>query len=537
MKIFSKDKLNSNCVYQAAKHSNKISLIIKKDVTAECQAELVEALLIFFTYSSSVLREAQPDRTKLYAVIQDLVKTQCWFVFVLNALLRVFTAGTKVFNIGAKFLLFGQGLNLFISPKNSINFVMSIFISNLKPTAMTQKKIAYFFYLLLFVVSGSAQIIDKDIPTSTTTISAKEIEKLPFSRGINNFNIQQNFGYNRTKPENSDNHSRQIGLNLDYNRFIVDGFAVGAELDLSSIRTEINNIDVVKSTEVMLYGNAIYGHTFSSGLNLYGKASVGFGSSKTKYTNFPTDESDLFGYKLEIGSPIHLFNGGGNYITPFISYNFLQQKDDGAKYKVNGFDFGFRFENYSPCSAYQCDCKRDRRLSKNMYEQGRSLIGYTSTGDYGFGSTKSEPGNNETDISGGSFNLEYGYYITRDIALGAGLSWSGSTEKDDFGKTTSSALSLMPMITLNAPTKDCFENFFLQAGYGFGFDKTKIGSTEYKYNTSNLCINLGFNHFFGKYLAFTPKIGHEWETFKNTDTNAKNKQSGFEFGFGCSLHF
>ena len=260
-------------------------------------------------------------------------------------------------------------------------------------------------------------------------------------------------------------------------------------------------------------------------------------TAKTTYTNYPTDNSELFGYKFEIGSPIHLFNGGGNYITPFISYNFLQEKTNGDTYKVNGFDFGFRFENYSTCSAYQCDCKKGRRLSANMYDQGRSFIGYSSMGDYGFGGTKSEPGDYETDISGGSFNFEYGYYVTKGIALGAGLDWRGIAEKDDYGKTTNSALSFRPMITLNAPTKDCLENLFLQVGYGFGYDKTKTGSSETKYNTSDLHINLGFNHYFGKYLAFTPKLGAQWETFKNTDTDQKSKQSGFEFGLGCSLHF
>jgi len=93
------------------------------------------------------------------------------------------------------------------------------------------------------------------------------------------------------------------------------------------------------------------------------------------------------------------------------------------------------------------------------------------------------------------------------------------------------------MFTLNEQGKDCFENLYLQAGYGFGFDKDKIGSTEYKYNTTNLSINLGFNHFFGKHIAFTPKIGYESETFKNTDTDVKNKQSGIGFGLGCSLHW
>jgi hypothetical protein len=195
---------------------------------------------------------------------------------------------------------------------------------------MTQKKVVFFFCLTLFVVSGSAQKIRKETSSPVSVLSAKELEKLPFSKGINNFTVQQNLAYSRTSPENSDNHSRTIGLNLDYNRFIVDGFGLGTDINLSSVRSEIGNISsitVVKSNQVMLYGNAVYGHTFSSGFNLYAKASVGFGSDKTSSTSFQTSKDDLFGYKLEIGSPIHLYNDGGNYITPFINYNFLQRKD------------------------------------------------------------------------------------------------------------------------------------------------------------------------------------------------------------------
>ena len=401
---------------------------------------------------------------------------------------------------------------------------------------MSLRKLFCVYCLLLIAIYSSAQV-DKTKASTVTSVSAKDIDKLPFSRGINNFLIQQNFGYSRTKPENSDNHSREIDLNLNYNRFIVDGFALGVELDLSSLRSEIGNIDVVKSTQVMLYGNATYGHTFDNGFNLYGRAAVGFGSDKTTYTNFPSNKNDLFGYRFEVGSPIHLYNDGGNYITPFIRYNHLQQKEDGVKSSLNQFSFGFQFENYSSCSGYQCDCSHGRSFSSNMYEQGKNFIGYTSKGEYGFGKSEPDPGDPKIDISGGSFNLEYGYYITRDIALGAGLKWDGSTEGDGTDKTTNSSLSFMPMITLNAPTKDCFENFFLQGGYGFGFDKTKFGSSEVKYNTTNLCINLGFNHFFGRHIAVTPKLGYESETFKNTDTDVKTKQSGFEFGFGCSLHW
>ena len=70
-----------------------------------------------------------------------------------------------------------------------------------------------------------------------------------------------------------------------------------------------------------------------------------------------------------------------------------------------------------------------------------------------------------------------------------------------------------------------------------GDEKNSSGSNDLKYNISNYCFNLGFNDFFGKHIAFTPKIGYEWETFKNTETDVKTKHSGFEFSLGGSLHF
>jgi hypothetical protein len=403
---------------------------------------------------------------------------------------------------------------------------------------MTQKKLLFFFCILLFVINSSAQG-DKDKASPVATISAEELDKLPFSQGVNNFTVKQNFNFTRIKPEDSDNNTRTFGLSVDYNRFVIDGLAIGANIDFSSLRSEIGSIDVVKSTSFALYGNVIYGRTFESGFNLYGKASVGFGTQKTSSTSFATSKDDLFGYRFEIGAPIHLFKDGGNYITPFIRYNSLKQTDDedDDEYTVNEFSLGFQFQNYSPWSAHKCDCNHGRGFSGGMYDQGRSFIGYTSMGEFGFGNTKFESGSftDETDISGGSFNLEYGYYISKDIALGAGISWSSETEKDDAGKVSESAFSFMPMITLNAPAKNCLENLFLQGGYGFGSEKTEIGSTEYKYSTSNLNLSLGFNHFFGKHIALTPKIGYLGQTFKNKDTDVKDRQSGFQVGIGARL--
>jgi hypothetical protein len=93
------------------------------------------------------------------------------------------------------------------------------------------------------------------------------------------------------------------------------------------------------------------------------------------------------------------------------------------------------------------------------------------------------------------------------------------------------------MITANLPADNCWNNLFLQVGYGFGSQKNSSGPSDNKYSLSNYCVNLGFNDFFGRHIAFTPKIGYEWETSKNEDTDIKNKWSGLEFGLGASLRF
>ena len=209
---------------------------------------------------------------------------------------------------------------------------------------MSMKKLLSFYGALLLIISSQAQVTDKQTTSSVSTVSAKDLEKLPFSKGINNFTIQQNFGFSHTKPENSDNNTSRINLKLDYNRFIVDGFALGAGIDFSSGKTELGANDI-KNTEVLFSGNAIYGHSFNGNFNLYGKASVGFGSAKSSYTGVfaNTIKADLFAYSFEVGTPIHLYPDGGNYITPFVRYGHLQQKEGGQKKFHQSIFTGFQF--------------------------------------------------------------------------------------------------------------------------------------------------------------------------------------------------
>jgi hypothetical protein len=400
------------------------------------------------------------------------------------------------------------------------------------------------FLLQLFslsVIFCSAQrtsITDKSKTSTTTTVDRKSIEQLPFSRNFNEFAIMQNFGYTHTSPENSDNHTNNVNLNIDYNRFVMDHVGVGVELDLSSSKSESPNA-FSKSTNWMLYGDVIYGTTINNDFNLYGKLSVGFGEDKFSATNTTSPKHNQFGYKFEVGSPIHMFDGGGNYITPFIGYNYIQQKNSSGKTSDNEFNFGFRFQNYSPCDAYECDSHHDRIFSRNSYNTGRSFIGYTSWGDFGFGKSKFEYGNTsfEDDISSGALNFEYGYYFIPNLAIGAGVNLNSQSTKSGSTKYTSSQFVFMPMVTANLPVDNCLNNLFLQGGYGFGSEKNSSGSGDQKTNITNYCFNLGYNDYFSKHIALTPKIGYEWEIFKNTSTNIKTKFSGLEFGLGCSMHF
>lgn len=405
---------------------------------------------------------------------------------------------------------------------------------------MLPKKLLLLFCFLSFAILNQAQktpTVDKQQTNMVSTISSETIERSPFTRNFNEFTIQQNFDFSRLKPENSNGHTSNVNLNIDYNRFIVDHFALGVQFQESFSKTEMLNY-TYKNNNWMAYGNIIYGTTFTNSFNLYGKASLGFGQSKNDYSS-TTTKNDLFGYKLEIGSPIHLFSNGGNYFTPFIVYQFQQKKTDAGKYTNNDFRLGFRFENYSPCSEYECDCRHNRIFSGNMYDRGRSFIGYSSMGDFGFGNSKYIYNGNEnkTDLCSDWLDLEYGYYFIPNLAIGAGMRWNSQTQKTGGSKYTNSELLFTPMLTANLPAKNSWNNLFVQGGYGFGYEKSSSGSGNQKNNLSNYCLNLGFNDFFGKHLAFTPKIGYDWQSSKNTTTNVKTQWSGPEFSMGVSLHF
>jgi hypothetical protein len=359
-----------------------------------------------------------------------------------------------------------------------------------------------------------------------------------FEKGKHNFTLMQNLNYDhfKRKYNGTDNgNASDLGLNFDYNYFIERNIGIGLDFN-SDFSSSKYGSSTLKSADWMTYLNFTYGTSISNNFDAYGRISVGIGQDRTKQTGYPTNKDDLFGFRFELGAPIRLCDNGNVYLTPHLGFDHLRDKFDGGKVVDNNIRFGLNLESYLFCSQTMCDLHHGGLLSRHSYDAGNSFIGYTTEGGFSFGSTKTEyPGNltQKDHVFNGAFDLYYGYYIVKDIALGAEFSWQSHTEKDGL-KYTSSSFDFMPMVTGNLPMETSLNNLFFQAGYGFGAQKTTYNSTDTKYSLGAFCFKLGYNDFISDRISFTPKVGYEWNSVKQKSTNNKSTYSGLEFEIGAT---
>src|SRR5262245_15026141 len=108
--------------------------------------------------------------------------------------------------------------------------------------------------LLLLICTLPGIIIaaqDQTKISPSTNVSQKTIDQLPNVKGVNFFTVQRNIGYSVTKPKDAgtSGHTGNFTFNADYNRFIIDGFALGVGLDISSTNYDYGTED--KSSTVM----------------------------------------------------------------------------------------------------------------------------------------------------------------------------------------------------------------------------------------------------------------------------------------------
>jgi hypothetical protein len=392
---------------------------------------------------------------------------------------------------------------------------------------------------------------DKNIPSPIQTITERELHLSPFSKGNWEFRIDRKIGYeynNHYIEDNKQGHESNLNIDMQAVYYFMNGFGAGLEF-CGDWCGEYNGVDEL-SRRWMTYGSVTYGRPLTDNIGIYARAGAGFGNLTeiTKYQgNTVKDKHNLFGIKAEIGAPM-LLNSGFSYITPYVAFNHRSTDFDNGKEKDNGIQLGFRLTTFLACDDMTCNCSKKRPLMNGRYNQGSSFIDFTTNGSFGFGKTTFDYDNMSNDyeekFSRGSVRLHYNYYVIDNLSVGAGLRFSrrSNDQVDNDYKTTGTMWSVMPVVEYNLPFKNALNNFFVQAGVGIGSGRVKIEEENEpddidKNKLFNVGVGIGYNDFFANRLSFTPYIGYEWNTRKNTDTDVKQKSRGFEFGLGIRTFF
>ena len=184
--------------------------------------------------------------------------------------------------------------------------------------------------------------------------------------------------------------------------------------------------------------------------------------------------------------------------------------------------------------------------SRNIYRQGNSFFDYYTQANIGMGNSSTKysniAGTQKSDLTDGTINVDYNYYILDYLALGAEVQYGNSVNdpKNSNYKFTANSWNIMPMLTLNAPVKNGWNNTFLRLGAGFGQLKITVDDSGTKTTQKDKLTNyggwLGYNDFIAEHLSLAPMIGYQWITDKDNDTKVKVKARGIDLRLGIRYH-
>ncbi len=412
--------------------------------------------------------------------------------------------------------------------------------------------------VILFMASSwiSAQKITKEKSTRTATVTAEELEKLPFTKRTWEFTITKpNLAYShqQVKVNGIDQGSRSnFLLDVGTQYYVADHFGVGIEVLLNS-STSKNNGYKQELNSWMSYGDLTYGFNINSTINIYTRAGVGVGGVVNKTTSSfgpaTKSKSDLFGYKFNIGAPIRLEQNGNTYLTPEIGYWYNREKFDDGTETDNRFGFGLKLETFLACGKAYCKTLCNYRSQYHVYGPGSNFLGVSTSGGVYFGNTKSSYNNNNfpgrkqqyslTDLS-----VNYNYYFIKNLSVGLNVDFGNSEYKnnDNNYRQSNTNFTITPMLELNMPVSNPgLNDLFIRGGYSFGTQKfeyrTGSISNTTKYSVGNFCAGIGYNFFFRKGLSLTPIFEYDWTTNKDKDNDQKEKLTGPDFSIGVRKFF
>lgn len=418
------------------------------------------------------------------------------------------------------------------------------------------KKYILVFSFFLFMINGwlTAQKIRKESPSPTTTISAQDVERLPFSKRTWEFTITKpNLAFSHQQIRgNGVSQGSQSNLLIDVGAhyYVVDNLAAGIEVIMNN-NTSKNNGNKQVFNSWMSYADVTYGRNLGGIVNIYARAGVGVGNATFKYTPVygpeTKNKSDLFGYKFNIGMPIRL--DGNAYLTPEIGYWYNREKFDGGSENDNRFGLGLKLETFLQCDDAAREAARSYRSQHQMYTPGSSFLGISTEGGFYFGDTEIKYDNNfppasKQKYSLADLSLSYNYYFIKNLSGGLNVNFSNSVYKNSMSdyRQTNTNFSVTPMLELNMPVENhTLNDLFIRGGYSFGTQKSEYRMGAFnnttKYSVGNLCVGLGYNFFFKKKLSITPVFEYDWTTYNDKDNDQKEKYNGPNFSVGVRKFF
>ncbi len=421
---------------------------------------------------------------------------------------------------------------------------------------MKKNTLLFSFFLLLANGWLTAQKIPKETSAPITTVPAEDLKNLAFSKRTWEFTITKpnlSFSQSQIKVNGIDQGSQtNFILDVGAHYYLIDNIAAGVEVIMSNSTFKNNgNKQVLNSW--MSYADVTYGRNLGGIINIYARGGVGVGAVTTKntpsYGPATKFKSDLFGYKFNIGAPIRLERNGNAYLTPEIGYWYNREKFDGGTETDNRFGLGLKLETFLQCDKAACEATRSYRSLHQMYSPGSSFLGVSTEGGLYFGKTEAKYDNNfpppsEQKYSLADLSLSYNYYFIRNLSGGLNVNFSNSVYKNtvsDFRQTNTN-FSVTPMLELNMPVENRILNdLFIRGGYSFGTQKSEYRSGGFnntsKYSMGNFCLGLGYNFFFKKKLSLTPVFEYDWTTYKDKDSDQKEKYTGPNFSIGVRKFF
>jgi hypothetical protein len=405
----------------------------------------------------------------------------------------------------------------------------------------------------LLVLAQTKTPIETTSANQNATLSQKDLDQLPFAKGNWEYRLMKNVGtdyQNNSEGGQSLGHQDEFNLNLGANYYFADGLAAG--LNLESSWKEVHTLpDISTNTNKwMINADFKYGVHLSPNFNIFGMASVGVGTENTtdkSAGNSTSFKDNLFDYKLTVGAPFRVFGTAPIYLTPQVSWDHLSTSFDGGKEIRSGLRVGLDFETYLGRNDFYCDHSHGFNLSKNIYEPGTSFLEFSTGGQFAFGTLKTtysgSGSEQQENYSNECLDFCYGNYILPYFAVGAGFRFGGTElkDKESDDKTTTGKWMFSPMVVLNAPVDNGWNNSFLQFKVGFGAEtNTSSGGTNSSTEKNNIfgySGMFGYNDLVARKVAITAKIGYEWNSFKNTDTDTKQKSNGPAFEMGTKFIF